>query len=196
MKSVDTYIESNPEWAVELKLIRNLLCDLPFEEHIKWNAPVYSAYGRNLVGFSAFKHHLGIWFFEGVLLNDPKEVLENAQRGKTKYMRQWKYFRGDALDLASIRQYLEETLKLAKTNPAPSKEKSQTTPSEPLPQFLAEALEKDSGLRQAYERFTPYKQREFAEYISEAKRETTKRARLEKIRNLILNGEGLNDRYR
>ena len=38
--------------------------------------------------------------------------------------------------------------------------------------------------------------REFAEYISEAKRETTKIKRLEKIIPMIQSGIGLNDKYK
>jgi uncharacterized protein YdeI (YjbR/CyaY-like superfamily) len=40
------------------------------------------------------------------------------------------------------------------------------------------------------------KQKEFATYISEAKQEKTKLNRLTKIIPLILEGKGLNDKYR
>jgi len=40
------------------------------------------------------------------------------------------------------------------------------------------------------------KQREYSEYISEAKRETTKVTRLKKITPLIEAGKGLHDKYK
>jgi uncharacterized protein YdeI (YjbR/CyaY-like superfamily) len=43
---------------------------------------------------------------------------------------------------------------------------------------------------------TPGKQREYCEYISEAKRDATKLKRLEKIIPMIIEGVGLNDKYK
>ena len=43
---------------------------------------------------------------------------------------------------------------------------------------------------------TKGKQREYAEYIADAKREETKSKRLEKIIPMILANQGLNDKYR
>jgi uncharacterized protein YdeI (YjbR/CyaY-like superfamily) len=43
---------------------------------------------------------------------------------------------------------------------------------------------------------TPGKQREYAEYIAEAKQAATKERRLEKILPMIAAGGGLNDKYK
>ncbi|WP_199287191.1 YdeI/OmpD-associated family protein [Robertkochia marina] len=147
-------------------------------------------------GLSAFKHHFGIWFFEGATLKDTRGVLQNAQKGKTKYMRQWKFTDVGQIDLALVEEYLEETLKWAETNPAPTKNKVTANSSLQVPPLLKEALTSDDELKNAFEGFTPFKQKEFAEYIDEAKRDATKQKRLNKIRDMILKGEGLNDRYR
>ncbi|WP_325262934.1 YdeI/OmpD-associated family protein, partial [Flavobacterium sp.] len=45
-------------------------------------------------------------------------------------------------------------------------------------------------------KFSPYKQKEFIEYIESAKREETKLTRIEKIKPMILDNIGLNDKYR
>ena len=65
-----------------------------------------------------------------------------------------------------------------------------------LPDLLKEKLKADSKLKKAFELLTPYKQKEYAEYITEAKREATQVSRLEKIIPMILEGKGLNDRYK
>ncbi|WP_369793058.1 YdeI/OmpD-associated family protein [Flavobacterium sp. 316] len=48
----------------------------------------------------------------------------------------------------------------------------------------------------AFEKFSPYKQHEFIEYIETAKQEKTKLSRFEKIKPMILANIGLNDKYR
>ena len=58
------------------------------------------------------------------------------------------------------------------------------------------ALNKNPKLKEKFEFFSESKRREFAEYIIDAKRISTKESRLEKIIPMILKGEGLNDKYR
>jgi len=65
-----------------------------------------------------------------------------------------------------------------------------------VPNELSEAFKKNSQLRKSFDQLTSFKQREYCEYISVAKRETTKITRLKKIIPMILKGIGLNDKYR
>jgi uncharacterized protein YdeI (YjbR/CyaY-like superfamily) len=58
---------------------------------------------------------------------------------------------------------------------------------------LREQLDKNRALKQAFEVFLPYKQQEFCEYMAEAKQEN-KQARLEKIKPMIEQNIGLNDK--
>ncbi|WP_395047400.1 YdeI/OmpD-associated family protein [Flavobacterium sp.] len=53
---------------------------------------------------------------------------------------------------------------------------------------------KNLNISKAFELFSPYKQKEFIEYIDTAKQEKTKLDRLEKIKPMILDGKGLNDK--
>jgi uncharacterized protein YdeI (YjbR/CyaY-like superfamily) len=57
-------------------------------------------------------------------------------------------------------------------------------------------LENDSLFAAAFHKFSPYKQKEFLEYIDSAKQEKTKITRFEKIKPFILDNLGLNDKYR
>ncbi|OWW25189.1 hypothetical protein B4Q04_11680 [Zobellia sp. OII3] len=63
-----------------------LLCQLvlktDLEETYKWNFPTYTLDKKNVLAICKFKHHFGIWFFNGVFLNDPENLLETAQKGK------------------------------------------------------------------------------------------------------------------
>lgn len=65
-----------------------------------------------------------------------------------------------------------------------------------LPDELIEALASDAKLSEIFDRLNLTSKREFAEHISEAKREETRRKRLQKIIPMIKDGLGLNDKYR
>jgi uncharacterized protein YdeI (YjbR/CyaY-like superfamily) len=57
-------------------------------------------------------------------------------------------------------------------------------------------LRKNNKLKKCFDQFTTGKQREFADFIASAKQNQTREKRLQKIISMILNNEGLNDRYR
>lgn len=65
---------------------------------------------ENVFGICKFKNHFGVWFFNGVFLKDPKNVLENAQEGKTKGMRHWKFQSLEAVDEQIVLSYMKEAL--------------------------------------------------------------------------------------
>ncbi|WP_224489524.1 DUF1801 domain-containing protein [Robertkochia flava] len=195
MDPVSSYIASHTVWKTGLEQLRTVILEFPFEEHIKWNIPVYMANGRNCLGMAAFKHHFSLWFYEGHRLQDASGVLENTQQGKTKYLRQWKFRDISEMDTEQLRKFLRETLEFADEGPQASAENRDRHTEENAP-LLEDALAQSPVLRKAFEAFPLYKQKEFSSYINEARRDTTKLKRLERIKELIENGEGLNDKYR
>lgn len=66
----------------------------------------------------------------------------------------------------------------------------------PLPELLENEFKKDNILKTAFEKLTPGKQKEYIIYINEAKQESTKHKRIEKMKPMIANGVGLNDKYK
>lgn len=142
----------------------------------------------------AFKNHFGLWFFNGVFLSDPKKVLENAQEGKTKAMRQWK-FKSNTFDKVTVLAYMNEAIENQKKGLRLMPEKSKTVKAE-IPDLLKKELEKDPKTMEAFNAFSPYKQRDFCKYMETAKQGKTKLTRLTKIIPMINQGVGLNDKYR
>ena len=65
-----------------------------------------------------------------------------------------------------------------------------------IPFELEKELDTYSELKSSFTSLSNYKQREYCEYISSAKQEQTKLSRIDKIKPIILNGLGLNDKYR
>ena len=195
MKSVNQYLVKNNQWKEELFQLRNLALSRKLTETYKWSFPVYTLGGKNIIGLGAFKSYTGIWFFQGGLLKDSAKVLTNAQEGKTQAMRQWRFHSS-----AEIRQ--NEALILAYIDDAIANHKAgraiKATKRKPLviPSELQNVLDKDQKLNQAFEGLNLTRKRDFAEYIQTAKREETKKKRLDKIIPMIFEGIGLNDKYK
>lgn len=191
--SVDEYIESKPEWKNTLELFRELMLETELEETIKWGAPYYTLGGKNVVGFVAFKNHAALWFPNGVFLDDPDNKLINAQEGVTKASRQLRVSSSEEIDKNTIRGFINQAIANQKAGKefVPEKGKEIEIPAE-----LANALNKDNELKSQFESLTPYKQKEYCEHISSAKREATRLNRLEKSIPMIRKGIGLHDKYR
>ena len=66
----------------------------------------------------------------------------------------------------------------------------------PAAEILENEFKNDKVLKASFERLTPGKQKEYIVYINEAKQDATKLKRLEKIKPMILQGIGLNDKYK
>jgi len=191
---VDTYISRHGNFAEHLTKIRKILLSTELEETIKWGMPTYTIHGKNIIGIGAFKSHYGLWFFQGGLLKDTHKVLTNAQDGKTKAMRQWRYTKNSKIDTKLILNYINEAITNEKKGLRIKPHRTKKLLN--IPPELTTVLNNNEQLIKAFDALTFSKKREFAIYISEAKRETTKINRLEKITPMILNNTGLNDKYK
>lgn len=180
-------------WPEALNRLHAIISKTELVETKKWGMPVFTWNGKNVVGYAGMKNHFGLWFYNGVFLSDPYGVLINAQEGKTKAMRQWRFKSLEEMEESKILEYLKEAIQNEKEGKSWKIEKSSMLK---IPELFKEKLQADSKLKESFEGLTPYKQKEFIEYISEAKRDTTKMIRLEKIIPLILEGIGLHDKYR
>ncbi len=190
----DTYIDKHDGFRELLLEIRNLILEFPFEETIKWGMPTYVYGGRNLLAIGAFKNHVGLWFFQGALLKDPKGILSNAQEGKTKAMRQLKFTSREEIRKEELTPLIEETLHNQDQGLFIKSDKKSSKIV--LPPELKEAFKSDKELEACFEALTPGKKREYAEHLGSAKREATRQSRLDKATILIKAGKGLNDKYK
>lgn len=192
-EKLEAYYKKEHPFKAGILFLREIALKTEAEEDFKWNIPVYTLNGKNVFGICKFKHHFGVWFFNGVFLKDPEKILENAQEGKTKGMRHWKFQNLDEVDPKTVLGYMEEALENQKKGLEVKPEKTKKIE---LPELLQSELSKDAALKSAFEKLTPYKQKEFCEYLTEAKQEKTKLRRLAKILPMIKSGAGLNDAYR
>lgn len=180
-------------WKEELELLRSILAETEMEKTVKWGIDVYTYNGTNLVGIAPFKSYVGLWFYQGVFLSDPLGVLNNAQDGKTKAMRQWRFQSAAEINREQVLSYLRETIE---NENAGKKWVIEKTTELDLPEILEKALAEDQDLREAFEKLSLSKKKEFATHIAEAKRLETQITRLEKITPMVKAGTGLNDKYK
>ena len=180
------------QWNEELDLLHAIIKKTPLVEMTKWGGPVYTYNEKNVVGIGGFKSYFGIWFFNGVFLKDDKNLLINANEGTTKSLRQMRFNSKEEIDEKIILAYVTEAIAIEEKGLAIKKEKKETVISE----FFENFLNENSVLKKQFESLSPYKQREYLEFIDTAKQEKTKLSRLEKIKPLLVEGKGLNDKYR
>lgn len=192
--SVEEYIEQNSYFSEELSILRDLINTTELEETVKWSMPTYCLNGKNVLGLGAFKEHFCLWFHQGVFLKDEHQLLMNAQENKTKAMRQMRFESKADINEAAVLTYVKEAI----ANQRLGKEIKPLRKSKPvvIPSELKEKLSSNAELNTSFKTLTPGKQREYCDYISEAKREATKQSRLEKITPMIIQGVGLNDKYK
>jgi len=191
-KTVEEYLEKQPAYRDALELLRSILTETELVETVKWGLPTYTLNKKNVVGIAAFKSYFGLWFFNGAFLSDPFNLLRNAQEGKTRGMRQLLFESTEAIDRAVVLDYILEAIENQKKGLEIKPEKKPLI----IPRELEEVFKANDKLAALFDSLTLTKKREFADYVSSAKREETRRNRLEKIIPMILNNIGLNDKYR
>jgi uncharacterized protein YdeI (YjbR/CyaY-like superfamily) len=189
--------------------LRATIKETALQEDWKWNFPCYTINGRNVIGIGNFKNHFGIWFFQGVFLEDKNKLLRNAQDGKTKAMRSLYYESLEDIDPVILKKYVLEAIQNSKDGKEikPDRSKKEIV----IPVELESAFKsyndeevytehgrsaKAETLKTAFEALPPSKQREYAEHIGSAKQEATRLRRLEKCIPMILEGKGLHDKYK
>ena len=192
-KNADQFFDELERNEPELRKLRKIVNSTALEETFKWSFPCYTYNGKNVLGLGSFKSYFGIWFFQGALLSDPEAVLNNAQEGKTVAMRQWRMSTSKDIKVRLIKAYIKEAIELVDQGKEikPKKAKSLV-----MPDLLKAALKKNKRAEKAFGNLTPGRQREYADHVSEAKREETKVKRVAKIIPMIIAGGGLHDKYK
>ncbi|WP_222166635.1 YdeI/OmpD-associated family protein [Edaphocola aurantiacus] len=183
----------NAQWEQEVEYLHSIIRKMNLDEAIKWGATIYTHKGRNVVACGGFNNFFSLWFYDGVFLSDPCKVLVNASEGKTKALRQWRFTGMEEIDPQKIEAYIREAIRNVDEGKTWTPERSAELV---IPDALQEALDTDAALNEAFTALSLYKQKEYVEHIETAKRDATRLSRLEKIKPMILEGKGLNDKYR
>ena len=172
---IDTYIAKSQAFARPIleKVRERVHAVLPeAEEAMKWNMPAYLIGGKILLITSAFKAHAAINFWRGQEIGD----------GAAKAGAMGQFGRITSLeDLPPDKELdllISEAAALAKSAPTPRKAKHEPRPRPALHPDFAAALAKAPKAKSTLEAFPSSAQRDYFEWISEAKQDATRKKRI------------------
>jgi uncharacterized protein YdeI (YjbR/CyaY-like superfamily) len=172
---VDAYIaKAQPFARPMLEHVRNRVHHaLPdVEETIKWSMPAYTVGGKIVLITAAFKAHLALNFWRGQELETShSSVGAMGQFGKIKSM-------DELPNDAELERLIREAAELAKGAPKPRKAKHAPKPAPELHPDFAAALAKTPQAKATLDGFPPSAQRDYFEWIAEAKQDATRHKRI------------------
>ena len=178
-------------WREELELLRHIVLQTSLTEEIKWGVPVYTHNGKNILTLNALKESANIGFFKGVLLSDKSNILQ--QQGNLQSDRIIKFT--DSANIEKLTNTLKEyILEAIQVEESGKKVEFKKNP-EPIPDELLEAFDQDPIFKKAFYDLTLGRQRGYIIHFSQPKQLQTRIGRIEKYKEQIFNGIGLNDKY-
>jgi uncharacterized protein YdeI (YjbR/CyaY-like superfamily) len=188
---VDTYIANSADFArpilTHIRAVVHEACP-EVEETIKWSMPHFD-YEGILCGMASFKEHCAFHIWKGSLI-----VGDGAREAMGQFGRITRV--SDLPSKKAIAVYIRQAMKLREDgvkNPARSKPRKKAKLV--VPTELASALKKNKKAAAAFEGFPPSHKREYAEWISEAKRDETRKRRVDAAVEWMAEGKSRNWKY-
>jgi uncharacterized protein YdeI (YjbR/CyaY-like superfamily) len=170
---VDAYIAKAAPFAQPIlthvrERVHALVPDV--EETMKWSMPAYMKGGAILLMTAAFKAHAALNFWRGGEIGDGKaKPGAMGQLGKIASL--------DDLP-PDLDDLILEAARLAETAPAPRKPKAAPKPPSAMHPEFAAALAKAPKAKASLDGFPPSAQRDYLDWISEAKQDATRAKRI------------------
>ena len=172
---IDAYVANTQPFARPIleKVRERVHAVLPtVEETIKWSMPAYTVGGKIVLITAAFKAHTALNFWRGQELRGEAANAEAmGQFGKIKSVDELPA--DDELD-----RLIREAAELAKSAPAPRKTKHEPKPAPELHPEFAAALSKAPQAKAVLDSFPRPAQRDYFEWIAEAKQDGTRQKRI------------------
>ncbi len=188
---VNFFFEKESKWQEQYQFLRKIMLSCGLEEELKWGVPCYTFQNNNVLLIHGFKEYCALLFHKGVLLHDEQKVLIQ-QTANVQAARQMRF-----VDLASlkaqknlIKAFVFDAIDLEKNGAKVALKK--TEQFEMVEEFKL-ALSNEPMLKEAFYKLTPGRQRAYLLHFSQAKQSKTRLARIDKYREKILNGLGLED---
>ena len=193
---VDAYIAKSQDFAKPiLEHFRELVhkaCPV-VEETIKWGTPFYD-YKGPLCMSAAFKAHCAIVFWKAPVMKD-KKLVENAKSEEAMgHLRKITSLKDLPKDKVLI-SYIKESVALNEAgikNPSRQKKDKKELV---VPEYFLKALKKNKKANETFKNFTYGKQKDYVEWITEAKTEETRNKRMATALEWLAEGKARNWKY-
>ena len=172
---IDAYIERQADFARPiLEFLRETVHSAcpDCEESLKWSLPYFLYKGEMLAGMAAFKKHATFGFWRGSLVLGEDKADSDAMG---------QFGRIASIDDLPPRPQLEALIRKAMALTDQGVKPPRTTrPKEKLemPEDLRAAIDSNSAAAATFAAFPPGSQREYVEWVVEAKREETRAKRI------------------
>lgn len=191
---IDAYIARSADFAKpileHLRKIVHTGCP-EAEETIKWQMPHFDYKGA-MCGMAAFKEHCSFGFWKESLIFQRATTAEKTGMGSFGCIK-------SLADLPNEKKLIQYVQKAKALNDAGIKAPGRTQPKKreplPVPDYFSAALQKNAKARKTFANLPPSHQREYLEWIIEAKREETRQKRLATSIAWLAEGKPRNWRY-
>ena len=193
--SIDAFIIKSKKWNKEFILLRTILNEFDFIEELKWGVPCYSLSiekkTSNVVLMHGFKEYCALLFFKGALFNDPKKILIQ-QTKNVQATRQLRFTsENEIIKLKpQIISLVKQAIVIEKSG---KKVEFKKTSEFDIATEFQNKLKTIKGLKIAFNKLTPGRQRAYLLFFSAPKQAKTRETRIDKYLKHILNGKGLHD---
>ncbi|WP_395613613.1 YdeI/OmpD-associated family protein [Allosphingosinicella sp.] len=159
------------------------------EETLKWSHPSFMYKGKILASFAAFKAHAAFGFWSGNQVVDTSgaEATAMGQFGRLTSL-------ADLPDRKTLIALTHKAMKLIDEGVKPERSKS-VKPPFTVPQDLQAAIEAAPMAKATWAGFPPSCQREYVEWVTEAKRDETRTKRLNQTIEWLTEGKKRNWKY-
>jgi len=159
------------------------------EETVKWGMPAYTVGGKIVLMTAAFKAHAALNFWRGQELESSHaSVGAMGQFGRLKSL-------DDLPADGELDRLIKEAADLTKSAPAPRQAKHAPKPPPQLHPEFAAALAKAPKAKAALDSFAPSAQRDYFEWIAEAKQDSTRQKRIATAIEWLSDGKRRNWKY-
>ena len=155
------------------------------EEAMKWSHPAFCRNGKIVLGTAAFKEHAAVNFWRGEELGLETKAGAMGQFGKLTRIE----------DLPADFDTIIARAAALSDAPAARKPKPQPRALPDIHPDFAAALEEAPEAKKAFEAFAPAHRREYLEWVSEAKQDTTRRKRIVSALEWLSEGKRRNWKY-
>lgn len=190
---IDAYIAKSAEFAQpileHLRASVHAACP-EVEEGIKWSMPFFSYKGAPMCRMAAFKQHCSFGFWLSKEVTGDSDADGMGQFGRLASQR-------DLPSKKELTVYIRKAMALNEAGVKLARPKAAPKPPPTLPDDLAALLaqKKHAAARKTYEGFSPSAQREYVEWIGEAKTDATREKRVATTLEWLAEGKPRNWKY-
>ena len=189
---VDAYIARSAPFAqpilTHIRRVVHAACP-DVEEGMKWSVPHFMHKGI-LCGMASFKEHCALGFWKA-------SRLEGVGGRKKDAMGQFGRITAieDLPAERTLRRLVKDAAKLNDRGVKVERRPTKPRPDAAVPADLGAALKKNARAAATFKHLSPSHRREYIEWITDAKRETTRARRLAQTIDWLAEGRGRNWKY-